>query len=141
MNDKIVADFIAHTLASPWSYMGRDMPDILNAFLDAAGCKASELTGPALDKALQSVIPRMKKARLDDAPKMIGGFIDWAGKALLLPNANNLAKDAVKRGEALAREDQAKRLPVKVAVDEPGRNDPCNCGSGKKYKKCCGVGK
>lgn len=21
-----------------------------------------------------------------------------------------------------------------------GRNDPCSCGSGKKYKKCCGVG-
>lgn len=20
---------------------------------------------------------------------------------------------------------------------EPGRNDPCSCGSGKKYKKCC----
>ncbi len=26
--------------------------------------------------------------------------------------------------------------PVTVA-DEPGRNDPCPCGSGKKYKKCC----
>ncbi len=23
---------------------------------------------------------------------------------------------------------------------EPGRNDPCPCGSGKKYKTCCGVG-
>jgi uncharacterized protein len=22
----------------------------------------------------------------------------------------------------------------------PGRNDPCPCGSGKKYKKCCGGG-
>jgi uncharacterized protein len=22
---------------------------------------------------------------------------------------------------------------------EPGRNDPCPCGSGKKYKKCCGA--
>jgi predicted O-linked N-acetylglucosamine transferase (SPINDLY family) len=22
---------------------------------------------------------------------------------------------------------------------QPGRNDPCPCGSGKKYKKCCGV--
>jgi hypothetical protein len=22
-----------------------------------------------------------------------------------------------------------------------GRNDPCPCGSGKKYKKCCGRGK
>jgi len=20
---------------------------------------------------------------------------------------------------------------------EPGRNDPCHCGSGKKYKNCC----
>ena len=20
----------------------------------------------------------------------------------------------------------------------PGRNDPCPCGSGKKYKRCCG---
>jgi hypothetical protein len=22
---------------------------------------------------------------------------------------------------------------------KPGRNDPCPCGSGKKYKKCCGA--
>lgn len=22
-------------------------------------------------------------------------------------------------------------------MDKPGRNDPCPCGSGKKYKKCC----
>ena len=25
------------------------------------------------------------------------------------------------------------------AVPAPGRNDPCHCGSGKKYKKCCGA--
>jgi SEC-C motif-containing protein len=24
-----------------------------------------------------------------------------------------------------------------VADVRPGRNDPCSCGSGKKYKKCC----
>jgi uncharacterized protein len=29
--------------------------------------------------------------------------------------------------------------PVRKAV-EPGRNDPCPCGSGKKYKKCHGAG-
>ncbi len=28
-----------------------------------------------------------------------------------------------------------------AAVPEVGRNDPCPCGSGKKYKKCHGVGK
>ena len=31
----------------------------------------------------------------------------------------------------------AKKQPVK-AGKKPGRNDPCPCGSGKKYKKCCG---
>lgn len=24
-------------------------------------------------------------------------------------------------------------------MKEVGRNDPCPCGSGKKYKKCCGL--
>jgi hypothetical protein len=26
-----------------------------------------------------------------------------------------------------------------VPTKEPGRNDPCPCGSGKKYKRCCGT--
>lgn len=26
-----------------------------------------------------------------------------------------------------------------VAAPKVGRNDPCPCGSGKKYKKCCGA--
>jgi uncharacterized protein YecA (UPF0149 family) len=25
-----------------------------------------------------------------------------------------------------------------IAPPKVGRNDPCPCGSGKKYKKCCG---
>lgn len=25
-----------------------------------------------------------------------------------------------------------------LSVTKIGRNDPCSCGSGKKYKKCCG---
>ena len=29
--------------------------------------------------------------------------------------------------------------PKTVTVDKKiGRNEPCSCGSGKKYKKCCG---
>lgn len=28
--------------------------------------------------------------------------------------------------------------PKPVTVNKPGRNDPCTCGSGLKYKKCCG---
>jgi SEC-C motif-containing protein len=31
-----------------------------------------------------------------------------------------------------------KSAPI-VKGAQPGRNDPCPCGSGKKYKKCCGA--
>jgi hypothetical protein len=33
----------------------------------------------------------------------------------------------------------APRVPVRVEK-KPGRNDPCSCGSGRKYKVCCGGG-
>ena len=36
------------------------------------------------------------------------------------------------------RDDSAKRGPVKRQSAKIGRNDPCPCGSGKKYKMCCG---
>ncbi len=42
------------------------------------------------------------------------------------------AQLATNRGE-----EDRKQTPVTVE-DEPGRNDPCPCGSGKKYKKCHG---
>jgi hypothetical protein len=29
--------------------------------------------------------------------------------------------------------------PAAAPAKEVGRNDPCPCGSGKKYKKCCGA--
>lgn len=31
-----------------------------------------------------------------------------------------------------------KKSKIVVKEKEPGRNDACPCGSGKKYKKCCG---
>ena len=33
---------------------------------------------------------------------------------------------------------EARRKTTVVKEKEPGRNEPCPCGSGKKYKKCCG---
>ena len=35
---------------------------------------------------------------------------------------------------------QAVKTPRRVG-EQIGRNDPCPCGSGKKYKKCCGANK
>ncbi len=51
------------------------------------------------------------------------------------PQREQVAKETGTGAAAGAR--AAKRQPVKKA-QKPGRNDPCPCGSGKKYKKCCG---
>lgn len=34
---------------------------------------------------------------------------------------------------------EPKGQTVRYEAPKPGRNDPCPCGSGKKYKKCCGA--
>ncbi|WP_406682589.1 preprotein translocase subunit SecA [Shouchella clausii] len=56
----------------------------------------------------------------------------------------NLKREEVAEGKAVrpsanGQEDKkAKRKPVRKA-ENIGRNDPCICGSGKKYKNCCGA--
>ena len=36
-----------------------------------------------------------------------------------------------------AAEEMTEKGHTYVAGEEPGRNDPCPCGSGLKYKHCC----
>ena len=38
------------------------------------------------------------------------------------------------------KDDSVAKGPVKRASAKIGRNDPCPCGSGMKYKQCCGRG-
>lgn len=55
-------------------------------------------------------------------------------------NTANLPKREKVAEPVTTNEEAGARKPV-VKEDKVGRNDPCPCGSGKKYKKCCGAGK
>ena len=44
---------------------------------------------------------------------------------------------AKETGTTAAGQSQVKPAPVRTAAKTVGPNDPCPCGSGKKYKKCC----
>ena len=52
-------------------------------------------------------------------------------------------KEEIEAEEALlakAKEERQKDPAFQAhAAQSAGRNDPCPCGSGKKYKKCCGA--
>ena len=55
---------------------------------------------------------------------------------------NNLQREEVAKGQAVNPKEEGnakpKKMPVRKAT-EVGRNNPCPCGSGKKYKNCHGV--
>ncbi|MGN7939406.1 preprotein translocase subunit SecA [Virgibacillus sp. 6R] len=54
---------------------------------------------------------------------------------------NNLERQEVAKGQTAVHakegDEPVKKKPARKVV-EIGRNDPCICGSGKKYKNCCG---
>ena len=63
---------------------------------------------------------------------MARGTRTSAGPVPGLASAPDPRTLATNRGE-----DDAPKKPIHVD-DGPGRNDPCPCGSGKKFKKCHG---
>jgi len=48
-----------------------------------------------------------------------------------------ISNDQMKRFEAMAKAWQEAHTQKVRKFDKVGRNDPCPCGSGKKFKNCC----
>ncbi len=55
---------------------------------------------------------------------------------------DNLRRKGMTSDEIEAEEElieNTEKVEKLSANEKPQRNDPCPCGSGKKYKKCCGA--
>lgn len=67
---------------------------------------------------------------------------DVAKYAMKAEIRSNLQREEVAKGQAVNPKEEAapkKKAPIRKA-ENIGRNDPCPCGSGKKFKNCHGVG-
>lgn len=66
----------------------------------------------------------------------VSGLIFKAELTANIPQETELTRSAAK---ATPQEEATQTRKTKaIHNDKIGRNDPCPCGSGKKYKKCCG---
>jgi uncharacterized protein len=74
-----------------------------------------------------------RSARLDLSPEEMIKTMEEAADAI---PATVLAISAYWRIEASKETKRASNLQTALKA---GRNDPCPCGSGKKFKKCCGA--
>ena len=72
------------------------------------------------------------KAAMEKQPKEECPYKDFNFEAV------DLGLDAAPVLKAKPVVPEPKAVPIKAAP-KVGRNDPCPCGSGKKYKKCCGM--
>lgn len=64
--------------------------------------------------------------------------LDLINQASANPQMNeDEQKLIVETGTSIVEEILKNRHKPVVKVKAPNRNDPCPCGSGKKYKKCC----
>ncbi|MGZ5180398.1 MAG: UPF0149 family protein [Ramlibacter sp.] len=96
----------------------RDGAQMLQEALEAIERLARPDTGaPVLNMHTEEAAPSVSEARLDAFGEAIWGVYDLR-----------------QLWKSLGPRVQTVRKPP-----EPGRNDPCPCGSGKKYKKCHGA--
>ncbi len=90
--------------------------------------------------AIENDLGVITRLAIVDAAQLEDAELD-AGAMLTLDERFDLSYDLpdMLHDMYLQRLHDRRPAPAKRA-DVPGRNDPCSCGSGKKYKKCCADG-
>ncbi len=84
---------------------------------------------------------RMEGFEMFDA--MIASIREDTIKMLLtvqIKTGEEVKREQVAKPTTASSDGSEKAQPVRAQSKKIGRNDPCPCGSGKKYKKCCGRG-
>jgi len=139
-----VGDFLESKAFREQSPMVREYaPEVLSAFLEAA-CAARSVgpeeveeadLKPALLKGVAGIeIPASVRPLL---PALCGAFLGEMQEQGRLAGGRTLGLyvRALKQPYLDAAGGSSK--PIVSPGSKLGRNDPCPCGSGRKYKKCC----
>ena len=116
----------------------RDDPDCGWAYSGWARCYSHCRGEPQYKKAEAILLEGYARSGLKDSNYVIEGLINLYEEMGDAPRASKFRKIYSERYPTRSvSSDDHKPAPKRVA--KIGRNDPCPCGSGKKYKKCCGM--
>ena len=146
IHEEVFANFGEHTALGQWSkgfYEGHDwLSEVWEEFLNEE--LEDELSSYLLPLSL-FLDENCARALYEDFARQDKSFHEVAEFMLQIFNA--AATDYSQLGRSIAElvEEYGEEAPApqdKLTTfeqEEPkvGRNDPCPCGSGKKYKKCC----
>ena len=123
--EAVKKDIAAKPIVSPVAEDKTDTPDVTESMVTAdepESVGSDELEGKVVTDEEES--SDGKKKYSEEAVQKAAGKL-LKREQVAIPTSTNLDGDSA----------PVNRTVKKVKV---GRNDPCPCGSGKKYKKCCG---
>jgi len=95
------------------------------AYIEWADCYAWRLNEPRYDKAYEILDRGLSQTGLRDRKDVLERAINYSDECGDEEKAKYYGREL--------------RQASSVRVVKVGRNEPCPCGSGKKYKKCCGA--
>lgn len=104
----------------------------------------------SFSEAPDFLTPALRRLASGAAWPEFGAWFAERNAGMLMPgalarveHAADAPAEARRAALALAREfwrltpDPARGWQLRARLPQPGRNDPCHCGSGRKYKQCC----
>jgi preprotein translocase subunit SecA len=98
--------------------------------------EAFELFGQLLDSVKNEVTRILMTVSVQSGEQLEQAAEDMESRAERISNVTYTAP--TETGEVETKLDETTTRPSAAAVPRVGRNDPCPCGSGKKYKHCHG---
>ncbi|HNT97064.1 MAG TPA: SEC-C metal-binding domain-containing protein [Elusimicrobiales bacterium] len=124
----------------------RPVPPSAEKQAQAAAVKAVKAVKDKSDDELAAELDKISPEILSQArtPQMrqmiIGVYRKMLADGVDINDGRAVKKWLKKHPEVLQGGEVQKVETVRRGEPRIGRNDPCHCGSGKKYKKCCGAG-
>ena len=104
-----------------------------NSILQRKAGLCAKNIAPDLVKAEQKIRSALEQRNLRDRADVIDRAIE-----IYTALGNNEQAAKLKEELKILTAPPKKTTNTPITVTKIGRNEPCPCGSGKKYKKCCG---
>ena len=142
--ENYVSDFTQSDVARRFSPELRQVADeMLVTFLlgccEPRGIEPGDIEQADIRESLLGPVSKLaipEKIRWE-VPELCGALLGDMETRGRLSGGCGLGAYAHALREAFLQSSSGKQKPIVRAGSKIGRNDPCPCGSGKKYKKCC----